>query len=775
MLLASVCFAQNNARRLPADKKARTTKQFTKLNAKPILRRAQDKTAGDTISVFPWTEGFETSSLTGYTFIDADNDGFNWTIYTSSVDNFTTHTGDGVMSSASYDNDLEAALTPDNWMILPSFAIPSSETEFQISWYEKGQDASYADEYYSVYVSTTGRDTASFVATTPVYSGISTGEWIKRTVNLTNYIGQTIHIAFRHYNCTDMFFLDIDDIRVGGPEPPEIALFGPAGARTGDTVMFTATSSMPSVTWNINADYVSTSNLSAQAVWETAGTYQVIATAVNSVGTISDTLDITIVECQPISAFPYNEGFETASPCWLTVSMDPANDADFGIFESEDAYEGNYVFQFSSFASADDYNQYLISPELVIPSDGSYMVSFYYNASSTSEAFRVLASSTTDDINAFTAVLGNIETTIDDEWTEVSFPIPTGTKYLAINYYGDWAYYLSIDALYIGALSAPNVTIAGPEEVGTGNAATFVATSTLAESFNWTVDNESVSETGSVLNYTFTTTGEHTISVTATNAIGTSAPATMTIDVFNCDGIELPYYPDFTEGLHCWTNRSDLEEGYGWIPSVEAFEENPEGQVLSMSAMAVWGMLFNIDVDNWLISPVISMPAEGSYEVAWKVKPYMTEYSGDHYAVYVISGNDTILLREESTTGMDFWYQRGQAIPSSVTGDFRIAFRHFNSADGYVIILDDISIVPAGTTGVEEVELNTINIYPNPANNMINVEGQDIQMVQILDINGRIAMTTSQSRIDISNLNAGVYMVRVITADGITVRKVVKK
>ena len=771
ILTAAVAYSQTAERRIPFGKRA--ARQTLLNQQRNVARTPAAKTAGDTIATYPWTESFEGTTAPGFTFIDNDNDGFNWEMETSSV---IAHTGNGYIASASYDNDSYSALTPDNWMILPTFVIPNDTAEFVLSWYEKGQDPTYADEFYSVYLSTTGRAVSSFTSTTAVYSGTSTGEWVKRSVNLSAYAGQTINIAFRHHNITDMFMLNIDDIRVGGQELPELTLVGPRTTIAGDTNIYIATTD-GTLSWAVNADYSLVSGDTAILVWDTIGTYNVIATATNTVGSVSDTIVVNVIECEPISTFPFSENFESEIPCWKTLRMDSSNDEEFGTFHGEEALQGEGYFQFSSYNDAEDYNQYLITPELVLPTEGSYMLKFFYYATSSYESFRVLSSSNTDAIEDFTTEISDVESTVSEEWVEMAFNIPAGTKYLAINYYADWSYQLRIDSLTIEGLTAPNVTLDGPEEIGTGNPATFTATSSLAENFSWTIDGVAVNESGNILVHTFTTPGEHTVSVTATNAIGTSNPATLTINVFNCDGTTLPYVPDFSEGLHCWSSRSDLTEDMGWYASVDVFESDPIGQVLSFSAESFFGMLiFDVDVDNWLFSPAIAMPENGNYDIAWKVMPYTTAYPGDHYGVYVINANDeeTLLFEETLDSTMTDFQQRSIAIPTSVTGNFHIAFRHFNSENGYVIILDDIQIT--STIGINEVNSVNAVIYPNPAQNEVTVEGEGITKVQIFDVNGRNVMTSNHDgKIDISSLSTGVYMVRIISNNGVTTQKLTVK
>lgn len=773
MLTASIAFSQSAERRIPFGK--RPAKQTILNQQRHAIQTPAAKTAGDTIATLPWTEGFEGTTATGFTFIDNDNDGFNWTMTNS---NTLSHSGNGLISSASYDNDSYEALTPDNWMILPTFVIPNDTTEIVLRWYDKGQDPSYAEEFYSVYISTTGSTISDFTSTTAVFSGNSTAEWVKRTVDLTSYAGQTINIAFRHHNITDMFMLNIDDIRVGGPELPELTIAGPHTTLAGDTNIYIA-STNGTLTWTANADYSLISGDTAILAWNTVGTYNVIATATNSVGSVSDTISVNVIECNSITSFPFSENFESEIPCWKTISMDSNNDEEFGIFYGTEAIQGQGYFQFSSYNDATDYNQYLITPEFVLPTEGSYMLKFYYYANSSYESFRVLGSSNTDAIEDFTTEISDIPTTVSEEWVEIACNIPASTKYLAINYYADWAYQLLIDSLTIEGLTAPNVTLDGPEEIGTGNLATFTATSHLADSFVWTIDGNVVNESSNILTHTFTTPGEHTVSVTATNSIGTSQPATLTINVFNCDGITLPYVPDFSEGLHCWTSRCDLTEDMGWYASVDLFESDPIGQVLSFSAENVLGMfLIDVDVDNWLFSPIITMPENGNYDIVWKVMPYTTEYPGDHYAVYVINENneETQLFAETLDATMSNFQQRIATIPSSVTGNFRIAFRHFNSENGYVIILDDIQIVTTGTIGIDEVNSANAIIYPNPADNKVTVEGEGIVNVQIFDVNGRNVLTSNHAgQMDISNLSTGVYMVRIISNNGVTIQKLTVK
>ena len=714
MLLASASFAQTNARRM-------TEKDMAKVSPAAMFKAQQQKPAATVatpsapknVTSFPWTEDFESGNApAGFTFVDSDNDNYGW-----EVSDFGTtangHNGsDYVITSASYVNNV-GPLTPDNWMMLPTFDIPAG-SDFELTWYEKGQDSNYADEFYTVYINTTGNAVANFTPATAVLTSTATGYWVKKTVSLASYAGQTIYIAFRHHNVTDMFYLDIDDMRIGAAGAPEVSVSGPAIALLNDPATFTATSTVNTLTWYVDGVQESATGLTLTHTFTTAGMHEVVAEATNAVGSAYDTLNVNVVDCgDAIDNFPYTENFEAANPCWLFVSADPANDDRVGITNVQ-VHEGISSFRFSSYASATsgDYNQFLISPEFDLPTTSDFMVKFWYLGNVSADAFRVKVSTTTRDTAAFTSVLADLPT-VATTWTEVAYTLPAGTKYIAINYYGNYQYYLYIDAFSVEEMGAPSVSLDGPTTVGTNMPAVYTVSTTLADTVIWYVDGTDANNVGNVLNTTFTTTGNHEIVVEASNNYGNSFD-TLVVDVFSCDGITMPYTPDFTSTLGCWSNRSDSTDGTGWFLSVDMFDSNPEGQVISMSAELVWGLfLMDVPVDNWLTSPLIEMPATGNYEVAWKVKPLEPDYAGDHYGVYLIADNTTTLLFEETLSSeMTDYVQRAAAIPSTVNGDFQIAFRHFNSEGGYVIILDEIQMraLTAPIVSIEgpaNVEVNT--------------------------------------------------------------------
>lgn len=155
-----------------------------------------------------YVQDFESDIFGCWTAVDADGDGYTW----AQDERSATHGGSGNIASASYMNGV-GALNPDNWLISPVIAIPSESA--QIEWWEYGDQTNDYAEHYGLYVSTTGTAISDFDM---VWEGTvdSPKTWTKITQSLNAYRGQNVHIALRHFNCTDMYWLVIDDLKVTG-------------------------------------------------------------------------------------------------------------------------------------------------------------------------------------------------------------------------------------------------------------------------------------------------------------------------------------------------------------------------------------------------------------------------------------------------------------------------------------------------------------------------------------------------------------------------------
>jgi hypothetical protein len=82
-------------------------------------------------------------------------------------------------------------------------------------------------------------------------------------------------------------------------------------------------------------------------------------------------------------------------------------------------------------------------------------------------------------------------------------------------------------------------------------------------------------------------------------------------------------------------------------------------------------------------------------------------------------------------------------------------------------------------TSLDEIDkvTSSVIVYPNPANNQINIEsnGGEIIEINITDLNGKRLGSYSKNLIDISKLESGSYIISVQTQDGFSKHRIIKR
>lgn len=79
-------------------------------------------------------------------------------------------------------------------------------------------------------------------------------------------------------------------------------------------------------------------------------------------------------------------------------------------------------------------------------------------------------------------------------------------------------------------------------------------------------------------------------------------------------------------------------------------------------------------------------------------------------------------------------------------------------------------------TNIGEAAQASVNVYPNPANSILHVEGENIDNIRIFNALGQLMTTTTNTEISVSGYSEGLYTVSVTLTDGRTLtRKVMVK
>ena len=121
---------------------------------------------------------------------------------------------------------------------------------------------------------------------------------------------------------------------------------------------------------------------------------------------------------------------------------------------------------------------------------------------------------------------------------------------------------------------------------------------------------------------------------------------------------------------------------------------------------------------------------------------------------------------------------------SGYNNETYFAFYAFSDTSGVDndLFIDNFQITATSlsdTAGVEDESLVTLNVYPNPASDVLNISAQNtINTVEIFNVLGQKVITmqveNTSAEINVSNLNAGIYLIKYEINNSISTKKFVK-
>lgn len=156
----------------------------------------------------------------------------------------------------------------------------------------------------------------------------------------------------------------------------------------------------------------------------------------------------------------------------------------------------------------------------------------------------------------------------------------------------------------------------------------------------------------------------------------------------------------------------------------------------------------------------------------------MRQYT-DSWA-YNQSGFNAIFAIEHYFT--DF-YHTEQDLPSSLNFDYAKEVTKYNFAVLYHYNIADVFNLDT-TSSIRNLDLSDlISVFPNPTFGEVNIflsQSLNINNITIFDLSGRIVLNKiweSQEliRFDLSNIQSGVYIIKIETSKGVVYKKIIKK
>jgi len=83
----------------------------------------------------------------------------------------------------------------------------------------------------------------------------------------------------------------------------------------------------------------------------------------------------------------------------------------------------------------------------------------------------------------------------------------------------------------------------------------------------------------------------------------------------------------------------------------------------------------------------------------------------------------------------------------------------------------EVIVTESEPTDINLIE-NNYKIFPNPAKDFIQITGLGITKVEILDFSGKSILTSQKSKINISNISDGIYLLKIKTSFGQIIKKI---
>lgn len=200
---------------------------------------------------------------------------------------------------------------------------------------------------------------------------------------------------------------------------------------------------------------------------------------------------------------------------------------------------------------------------------------------------------------------------------------------------------------------------------------------------------------------------------------------------------------------------------------------DPNGRWISMDGttwqdVATAGANLNY---TWMIRAFVTGNFKGDVELTNDAK----DSTFENYNIYRSTTSDNFELIGESTQGSYFDVVEAGTYYYQVTAVYTVDGEECESApaDAYD---GDGNYVMVEVTSIDENGVNGLMVYPNPTNANLNITVENMNRITIINTLGQVVLDmtvdSDSEHIDMAQFETGIYMVRIITENGVAVQRV---
>ena len=260
-----------------------------------------------------------------------------------------------------------------------------------------------------------------------------------------------------------------------------------------------------------------------------------------------------------------------------------------------------------------------------------------------------------------------------------------------------------------------------------------------------------------------------------TDFSGWSTAATFTT---LCATTTLPYLIDFeavsVPNLPICTSNENVGTGNDWITATSS-ANGFTGKVLKYSYNSS-----NV-ANTWFYTNSVNLVAGTAYTISYKYGNDSSTYVESlkvAYGTEAISTAMTTVLADHPSVSGGVPQTNLVSFTPTVSGTYVFGFQAYSTQNELGLLVDDILIDVALSNAT--FDGNAFTAYPNPVKNTLTIRyNENISDVAVFNLLGQHLFSRSinatEGKVDMSNLSAGTYLLKVTSGDKVQTMKVIKE